>query len=107
MTPDPAFDPLQERPSAVARLLAAREAGATLRQAAAAAGVHVATVCRWARCSHDLADALRAAERAARTADSPPGPRTSRADPTTCRGIRCARSAGPMPRCGAARPGGC
>jgi hypothetical protein len=32
-------------------LLSARESGATLRQAAAAAGVHVATVCRWqARC---------------------------------------------------------
>jgi hypothetical protein len=33
--------------TAVEALLKARRGGATLRQAAAAAGVHVATVCRW------------------------------------------------------------
>jgi hypothetical protein len=42
-----AFDPWRDRWDAVDRLLEAREGGATLRQAAAAAGVHVATVCRW------------------------------------------------------------
>ncbi len=41
------FDPWRDRYPAVKRLMAARKAGATLRQAAAAAGVHVATVCRW------------------------------------------------------------
>jgi hypothetical protein len=66
MTADPPFDPLRELPAAVARLLAAREAGATLRQAAATAGVHASTVCRWALRSPYLAESLRAAERAAR-----------------------------------------
>jgi hypothetical protein len=61
------FDPWRDRQAAVERLLDAREAGATLRQAAAAAGVHVATACRWAlRCpplALALADAARRARR--------------------------------------------
>jgi hypothetical protein len=56
----------QERPTnraAVEAMLAARETGATLRQAAAAAGVHVATVCRWQKRDPGLKAALqRAAE---------------------------------------------
>ena len=39
--------PWGDRSDKVRRLLEARAAGQTLRQAAAAAGVHVATVCRW------------------------------------------------------------
>jgi len=34
--------------NAVERLVDARERGLTLREAAAAAGVHIATACRWA-----------------------------------------------------------
>jgi hypothetical protein len=41
------FEPWRDRQAAIDRLLEARRAGATLCQAAAAAGVHVATVCRW------------------------------------------------------------
>jgi hypothetical protein len=68
MTTPPPFDPWRDRRAAVTTLLAAREAGATLRRAAAAAGVHVATVCRWALRSPDLAAALQAASHAARLA---------------------------------------
>jgi hypothetical protein len=50
---------------AVAALLQARRLGATLREAAAAAGVHVATVCRWQKRDPALKEAL---ERAAREA---------------------------------------
>jgi AcrR family transcriptional regulator len=41
------FDPWRDREAAVEAALVAREDGATLRQAAKAAGVHVATLCRW------------------------------------------------------------
>src|SRR4051794_18224386 len=45
------FNPWHNRHDAVERLLDARSRGATLRAAAAAAGVHVSTACRWAaRC---------------------------------------------------------
>jgi hypothetical protein len=60
------FDPWRDREAAVERLLDAREAGATLRQAAAAAGVHVATVCRWQERDPALREALRHAEFVAR-----------------------------------------
>ncbi len=50
----------------VAALLRARRAGATLRQAAAAAGVHVATVCRWQARSPELHRLLHEADREAR-----------------------------------------
>jgi hypothetical protein len=39
-------------------LVAAREDGATLREAAAAAGVHVATLCRWQKRDPGLKEAL-------------------------------------------------
>jgi hypothetical protein len=60
------FNPWRDREAAVERLLAAREAGATLRQAAAAAGVHVATVCRWQERDPALREALQEAERRSR-----------------------------------------
>jgi hypothetical protein len=41
------FNPWRDRGAAVKRLLKARKAGHTLSESAAAAGVHVATVCRW------------------------------------------------------------
>src|SRR5262249_33516050 len=45
------FDPLIDRWAAVLAVRDARAKGVSLRQASAAAGVHVATVCRWqARC---------------------------------------------------------
>jgi hypothetical protein len=49
-------------------LLSARESGATLRQSAAAAGVHVATVCRWQARSPELHRLLHDAEVDARRA---------------------------------------
>lgn len=60
---DHEFDPWKGRPDAVKRLLEAREAGKTLREAAAAAGVHIATVCRWAAASDMLDYRLRMAAR--------------------------------------------
>jgi hypothetical protein len=47
-------------------LVEARRNGATLRQAAASVGVHVATVCRWQARDPELRRALVAAEREAR-----------------------------------------
>jgi hypothetical protein len=52
------FTPWGDREAAVERLLDAREAGATLKQAAAAAGVHVATVCRWQARDRRVREAL-------------------------------------------------
>src|SRR5215472_10648030 len=52
------FKPWRDREAAVERLLEAREAGATLSQAAAAAGVHVATACRWQARDRLLREAL-------------------------------------------------
>jgi hypothetical protein len=60
------FDPWRDREAAVERLLDAREGGATLSQAAAAAGVHVATVCRWQAGHPPLRQALADAGRYAR-----------------------------------------
>jgi hypothetical protein len=48
------------------KALDAREAGGTLQEAAAAAGVHVATLCRWQARSRSLREALRDAESEAR-----------------------------------------
>ena len=45
----------------IERVLEGRKAGCTLRQAATAAGVHVATVCRWQNRDPGLSLALRAA----------------------------------------------
>ena len=86
------FDPWRDREAAVERLLAAREDGATLGEAAAAAGVHVATVCRWQARDRALRQALIDAETLARRryyASQPMGrPR-----------VPCHRS---CPECGAA-----
>jgi hypothetical protein len=60
------LDPLRARRDVVLALLQARSAGRTLRQAAAQAGVHVATLCRWQASSAVLAAAL---DRAAAEAD--------------------------------------
>jgi hypothetical protein len=63
------------RETACAALLAARRAGVTLRAAAAAAGVHVATVCRWQARDPALRDALRAAARVGWRVRHPDTPR--------------------------------
>ena len=55
--PNP-FEPWRDRKAVIERLLAARRAGATLCKAAAAAGVHIATVCRWQARDHTLRKAL-------------------------------------------------
>jgi hypothetical protein len=57
---------------AIRTLLTARASGATLRGAAAAAGVHVATVCRWQARDPALAAALRAAVRVGWRVRHPP-----------------------------------
>jgi hypothetical protein len=54
---------MKRRTKAIRTILAARAGGATLRGAAAAAGVHVATVCRWQARDPALAEALRDAAR--------------------------------------------
>lgn len=59
------FDPWLDREGATNKLLDARGAGATLRQAAAA-GVHVSTVCRWVARSDLLAHDLDFVTRKAR-----------------------------------------
>jgi hypothetical protein len=59
----------------VEALLDARRAGATLRQAAAAAGVHVATVCRWQARDPGLRLALADAAKQAWRASHPLLPR--------------------------------
>jgi hypothetical protein len=60
------FDPWPVRRDAVLRLVEARAAGATVRQAAAAAGIHLGTACRWRLRSPVIAAALRLAVEAAR-----------------------------------------
>jgi ssDNA-binding Zn-finger/Zn-ribbon topoisomerase 1 len=57
------FDPWRDRKAAVGELLKARELGATLREAAAAAGIHVATLCDWKNRSRMLAYALSLAQK--------------------------------------------
>jgi ssDNA-binding Zn-finger/Zn-ribbon topoisomerase 1 len=53
-------------PDRVEPAFVAREEGATLREAAKAAGVHVATLCRWQNREKWIGDALRDAETYAR-----------------------------------------
>src|SRR4051812_5936326 len=63
---------------AIELLLEARRYGRTLRQAAAAAGVHVATVCRWQARDPELRQALTdAASQSARRPAEGPRPRVS------------------------------
>jgi ferredoxin len=62
---DHLFKPRSDRAAVITKLLAARRDGATLREAATAAGVNVATVCRWQLRCPELAAALEAAHSAA------------------------------------------
>lgn len=59
----PTVDPLRDRRRQVLTLLEARGKGATLREAAKLAGVHVATVCRWQARNADFRRMLKNAER--------------------------------------------
>jgi hypothetical protein len=80
----------------VAALLGARRTGATLRQAAADAGVHVATVCRWQNRDPALRQALRQAAREARDLLAPDEPRPQvrwRRDCPLCKAKVVVRSA--------------
>lgn len=52
------IDPWKDRQVALGPILAALTSGKTLRQAAAAGGVHVATLCRWQARSEAVAQAL-------------------------------------------------
>jgi hypothetical protein len=101
------FDPWRDREAAVERLLHAREAGATLRAAAAAAGVHVATVCRWQRRDAGLRSLFKEARRQGRECRHPrPERRPSvpwRRDCPECRAkvvVRTARGGRRFWRCG-------
>jgi ferredoxin len=87
------FDPWRDREAPVERLLVARDDGATLREAAAAAGVHVATVCRWARRCPTLAEALADSAQWARRRRYASRPRPERRPRVPCH-PRC-------PECGA------
>jgi hypothetical protein len=60
------FNPCRDRPTSIVKLLDARAAGGTLRQSAAAAAVHPATLCRWLLLSPVLAAAMRLAGVSAR-----------------------------------------
>jgi hypothetical protein len=67
------LDPWADRQPVLQAVLAAvAEGRATLRQAAAAAGVHVATFCRWAARSPAVAEALAQARRRAPRPPAPP-----------------------------------
>jgi len=59
----------KKSPATVRALVAAVAGGQTLRRAATAAGVHVATVCRWQAAAPALAARLRTAACVARRAD--------------------------------------
>jgi hypothetical protein len=105
---------VRKKEAARRALLEARAEGATLRQAAAAAGIHVATVCRWQ--THDPAfhKRMREATAEARQAWLPdtgrPRPRVRwRKDCPLCRARVVVRTApgkltfwrcGRWPRCG-------
>src|SRR5262245_25232242 len=87
-------------------VLTARLAGATLREAAAVAGVHVATLCRWQQRSPALKEGLREAAEEARQrrgrADPGRPPVSWRKDCPLCRARVAVRKAGAVPfwRCG-------
>jgi hypothetical protein len=63
------------KPGLVERPVTARRAGLTLRQAANAAGVHVATVCRWQARDQALHEELAEAATEAKAERLPQGPR--------------------------------
>jgi PhoPQ-activated pathogenicity-related protein len=73
----------RRRRGAIVRVLVhQRRAGATLRRAAAAADVHVATVCRWQRHDRALRRRLREAARDFRLVTIGPAYKKSRLEPT-------------------------
>ena len=86
------FDPWEDRKDACLALLEARNRGKTLKQAAAAAGIHIATACRWAALCPDLAQWLKNAERVGRRGRLASRPKTR---PRVPHHPRC-------PKCGAA-----
>ena len=101
------FDPLRDRWVAVCRITDARFKGASLRQAAAAAGVHVATVCRWQALSPRFRWMLQEAERFAsgvKHQERKPKPHVPwRRDCPLCRfqvEVRTANGKVPFWRCG-------
>jgi hypothetical protein len=63
---------MQMNSNAVEVLLQSRRFGATLREAAIAAGVHVATVCRWQKRDPGLREELKRAAKLARFRAAPP-----------------------------------
>jgi hypothetical protein len=66
-----------DRATAVEELLEARSSGLSLRESAAEAGIHVATVCRWQRHDPALKKALDEAALDARSERDPPESRPS------------------------------
>jgi hypothetical protein len=58
--------PTRDRKAAIETLLNARADGASLQEAAAAAGVHVATVCRWLKLQPELHQWMNEARKQAR-----------------------------------------
>ncbi|HEY7309549.1 MAG TPA: hypothetical protein VH643_09340 [Gemmataceae bacterium] len=88
----------------VTSLLRARRTGATLRDAAAAAGVHVATVCRWQNRDPTLRKALRQAADEARPEFDDPRPSVRwRRDCPLCKAkvvVRSAKGKARFWRCG-------
>jgi hypothetical protein len=69
------MDAIRDRPTAVEVLLSARAGGATLREAATAAGVHVATACRWQSRNPQLRQLLADLARKHRAQSDPREPR--------------------------------
>jgi NAD(P)-dependent dehydrogenase (short-subunit alcohol dehydrogenase family) len=62
-------------PARVRKAIAARRRGASLVEAAAAAGVHVATLCRWQAKDPELQEALDDAKEKAPLKGPMPGPK--------------------------------
>jgi hypothetical protein len=89
---------------AVSALLISRRTGATLREAADAAGVHVATVCRWQNRDPALRQKLREAAAEALEGEVEPRPSVSwRRDCPLCQAkvvVRSARGKARFWRCG-------
>jgi hypothetical protein len=87
----------------VQTILSFRQRGVSLRLAAAAAGVHVATVCRWQNRDPALRQALREAAQEGREPEEPRPSVRWRRDCPLCRAkvvVRSARGKVPFWRCG-------
>lgn len=99
---------IRGRAVVVGRIVNARRNGATLRAAAAAGGIHVATLCRWAAREPVLADLLEDARRHFRRWHLVAGKAEHRrvrwrADCPRCKArvvVRCARGRACFWRCG-------